>query len=86
MRTFLSAAALAAAMAVGDIPLSLAQSAAQHPFCALDSSSGATSCYYDSRAQCGRAASKTPAIPGRRAPWRGRATAIGCRAAEAARA
>ena len=50
MRILLSALALGAALAAfaGDVHPSFAQ-APQHPYCALDSSSGATSCYYDTR-------------------------------------
>jgi hypothetical protein len=66
MRTFLSVVTLCAALAVivSDIPPSAAQSAAQHPYCALDSSSGATSCYYDSRAQCGSRCIENPGYVG----------------------
>jgi hypothetical protein len=55
MRTFLPAITFCIAMAAVavDAPSSLAQSPNQHPYCALDSSSGATSCYYDTRAACG---------------------------------
>jgi hypothetical protein len=54
---------IAAAMAAGTRG-SVAQSAASHPFCALDSSSGATSCYYDSRAACGPRCISNPAYAG----------------------
>jgi hypothetical protein len=48
MRILLSALTLCAAIAMiaGDVRPSAAQ---YHPYCALDSSSGATSCYYDTR-------------------------------------
>ena len=50
MRILLSALTLGAAIAM--IAAAIPPSAAQgpyHPYCALDSSSGATSCYYDTR-------------------------------------
>ena len=48
MRILLSALTLGAAIAAvaGDIRPSAAQGP-YHPYCALDASSGATSCYYD---------------------------------------
>jgi hypothetical protein len=50
MRILLSALTLVAAVAalVTDVRPSAAQGP-YHPYCALDSSSGATSCYYDTR-------------------------------------
>jgi hypothetical protein len=54
---------IVAAMAAGTRG-SVAQSAASHPFCALDSSSGATSCYYDSRAECGARCISNPGYVG----------------------
>ncbi|MEA3021180.1 MAG: hypothetical protein QOK01_32 [Alphaproteobacteria bacterium] len=50
MRILLSALTLGTAIAA--IAATVPPSAAQgpyHPYCALDSSSGATSCYYDTR-------------------------------------
>jgi hypothetical protein len=52
----------------------LAQSPQSYPYCALDSSSGATSCYYTSRAQCGAKCIANPAYlgePGAMASQRG---------------
>ena len=48
MRILLSALTLGAAIAMmaAAVPPSVAQGP-YHPYCALDSSSGATSCYYD---------------------------------------
>lgn len=43
---------------------SLAQSPQSYPYCALDSSSGATSCYYSSRAQCGAKCIPNPSFGG----------------------
>jgi len=60
MRTSLAVATLCgtlAAVAFGASP-SVAQ---YYPYCALDSSSGATSCYYSSRAQCGSRCIENPA-------------------------
>jgi hypothetical protein len=54
---------VAAAIAAGT-QASVAQSTASHPFCALDSSSGATSCYYDSRAECGPRCISNPGYTG----------------------
>jgi hypothetical protein len=53
MRTFLMRAAFCAIPVVLAAGPSRAQSPQSYPFCALDSSSGATSCYYSSRDQCG---------------------------------
>jgi hypothetical protein len=66
MRTILSAVALCAAMAAitGDVRPSVAQSARMYPYCALDASSGATSCYYDTRAACGSRCIGNPAYAG----------------------
>jgi hypothetical protein len=48
MRILLSALTLSATVAM--LAATVRPSAAQyHPYCALDSSSGATSCYYDTR-------------------------------------
>jgi hypothetical protein len=66
MRAIVCAVTLCAAMAViaGDVRPSLAQSARTYPYCALDSSSGATSCYYDTRAACGSRCISNPAYVG----------------------
>jgi len=53
MRTFLARGALCAIIIAFGIGPSGAQSPQSYPYCALDSSSGATSCYYTSREQCG---------------------------------
>ena len=45
---------------------SAAQSPESYPFCALDASSGATSCYYESRAQCGSRCIPNPSYVGPR--------------------
>lgn len=41
-----------------------AQSPQSYPYCALDTSSGATSCYYTSRAQCGAKCIANPSYEG----------------------
>jgi hypothetical protein len=41
-----------------------AQSPNSYPYCALDTSIGATSCYYTSRAQCGSRCIENPAYQG----------------------
>jgi hypothetical protein len=41
---------------------SAAQSPTSYPYCALDSSTGATSCYYTSRAQCGARCISNPSF------------------------
>jgi hypothetical protein len=43
---------------------SRAQSPQSYPYCALDSSSGATSCYYSSREQCGAKCIANPSYRG----------------------
>jgi len=43
---------------------SVAQSPQSYPYCALYSSSGATSCYYGSRAQCGAKCIANPSYSG----------------------
>ena len=68
MRTFLSALTLSigvAAVAISAEP-GHAQSPYQYPYCALDSSAGATSCYYSSRAACGARCIDNPAYVGSR--------------------
>jgi hypothetical protein len=66
MRAILTAVTLCAAMAAitSDVRPSMAQSARMYPYCALDSSSGATSCYYDTRAACGSRCIGNPAYVG----------------------
>lgn len=54
---------VAAAIAAGS-QVSVAQSPTSYPFCALDTSSGATSCYYNSRAECGARCIDNPAYAG----------------------
>ena len=78
MRILLSALTLSTAIAM--IAATVRPSVAQgpyHPYCALDSSSGATSCYYDTR--CSHCISNPAyagpegaarARDGYRAPWR----------------
>jgi hypothetical protein len=52
--------AIVASLAFGTWP-SEAQYAAQlYPYCAMSSSSGATSCYYRSRAECGGSCISNP--------------------------
>jgi hypothetical protein len=43
---------------------SAAQSPQSYPYCRLDSSIGATSCYYSSRAQCGSGCIENPSYRG----------------------
>ena len=66
MRNLFGLAILCAAMVViGTLP-SRAQYAAQlYPYCALSSASGATSCYYASRAECGSSCISNPWYLGR---------------------
>jgi hypothetical protein len=67
MRTFfltvtLSIGAVALAMSAGP---GHAQGITQHyPYCALDSSTGATSCYYSTREQCGSRCISNPGYVG----------------------
>ena len=61
MRFFLAAAVSAAALLTFGVRSSEAQYAAQlYPYCAMSSSSGATSCYYRSRAECGGSCISNP--------------------------
>lgn len=53
MRTAVVVASFVGSLGAVASTQSLAQSPQSYPYCALDSSSGATSCYYSSRAQCG---------------------------------
>jgi len=59
----MSVLAAIAATAFGASP-SAAQSPLNYPFCALDASIGATSCYYTSREQCGSRCIENPAYRG----------------------
>jgi len=55
--------AAVAAAAFGVSP-SAAQSPQSYPFCAVDTSIGATSCYYSSREQCGSRCIANPSYRG----------------------
>ena len=57
----LLAAVAAAAFGVGP---SAAQSPQSYPYCAVDTSLGATSCYYSSREQCGSRCIANPSYQG----------------------
>lgn len=60
---------IAASLGLGARP-SQAQYAAQlYPYCAISSSSGATSCYYRSRAECGGACISNPWYLGPQRAW-----------------
>lgn len=61
-RVIVLCAALAA-LALGASPVA-AQSPQSYPYCALDSSTGATSCYYSSREQCGPRCIGNPSYQG----------------------
>jgi hypothetical protein len=66
MRTRLEVIAILAALVA--IPLSVSRAAAQspqsYPYCALVSSTVATSCYYSSREQCGSRCIANPSYQG----------------------
>jgi hypothetical protein len=66
MRIRLEVTALLAALAA--VPFSMSPAAAQspqsYPYCALDTSTGATSCYYSSREQCGSRCIANPSYQG----------------------
>ncbi len=66
MRTRLRVITLSAALAAAALGASaaMAQGAQSYPYCALDSSTGATSCYYASRAQCGARCIDNPSYQG----------------------
>jgi hypothetical protein len=77
MRISLAVAIVCGTLAV--VTFGASPSVAQfYPYCALDSSAGATSCYYRSRAECGSRCIANPAYGGntmaserlRRAPRR----------------
>ena len=55
--------AAVAATAFGASP-SAAQSPQSYPYCAVDTSIGATSCYYSSREQCGSRCIANPSYQG----------------------
>jgi hypothetical protein len=55
--------AAVAAAAFGASP-SAAQSPQSYPYCAVDTSIGATSCYYSSREQCGSRCISNPSYQG----------------------
>jgi len=64
MRTAVIVATVVASLGAGASTESLAQSPQSYPYCALDTSSGATSCYYSSRAQCGSRCIPNPSFGG----------------------
>ncbi len=70
MCTRLDVIALLAALAVAPFGISpaTAQSPQSYPYCALDSSIGATSCYYSSREQCGPRCIENPSYQGPAGP------------------
>ena len=80
MRTILwtvPLAVAAAACAVGARPVQAAGATDHYPFCQLDSVTGATSCYFSTREQCGPRCISNPGYVGpepgaakRRAPRR----------------
>ena len=75
MRTFLGLAILCAAvLVIGTLP-SRAQYAAQlYPYCSLSPASGATTCYYRSREECGSSCISNPWYIGRERAWAATAT------------
>jgi len=66
MRILLSAVTLSLGVVAGAIGAGPghAQSPYQYPYCALDGESGATSCYYTSRAACGPRCIENPGYVG----------------------
>lgn len=64
MRTAVVVATVVASFGAVASTESLAQSPQSYPYCALDASSGATSCYYSSRAQCGARCIPNPSFNG----------------------
>jgi hypothetical protein len=70
VRIFLGLAIICAAVVViGTLP-SRAQYAAQlYPYCALSPASGATTCYYRSREECGSSCISNPWYLGRERAW-----------------
>ena len=73
MRALLPGVMLIAILAAATSPTA-AQSPNSYPYCALDTSIGATSCYYSSREQCG---SRCIANPGYIGPQGANASARG---------
>jgi hypothetical protein len=51
---------IAASLAFGTWPSNAQYAAQLYPYCAMSSSSGATSCYYRSRAECGSSCISNP--------------------------
>jgi hypothetical protein len=64
MRSLVGIIALFAAVGAFGASPSAAQSPQSYPYCALDSSIGATSCYYPSREQCGSRCIENPSYQG----------------------
>ena len=66
MRTRLRVIALSAALATASSSMSptAAQSPQSYPYCRLDTGTGATSCYYSSREQCGSLCIENPSYQG----------------------
>jgi hypothetical protein len=64
MRSLVRVIALFAAGAAFGASPSAAQSPQSYPYCALDSSIGATTCYYTSREQCGSRCIENPSYQG----------------------
>jgi hypothetical protein len=65
MRQILTSAVMLATFAISGAPVGHAQSATErYPYCALDSSTGATSYYFQSRAQCGSRCIANPSYVG----------------------
>jgi len=71
MRTSLALAAFCTLMIAFAAGPSGAQSPQSYPYCALDTSSGATSCYYASREQCGAKCIPNPSYRGPEGPFAG---------------
>jgi hypothetical protein len=67
MRTFLFVVPLilaAGALAIGASPARAAGATDQYPYCALDSVTGATVCYFSTREQCGPRCISNPGYVG----------------------
>jgi len=66
MRTVLLAFSLtiAAALSLGAGPIQAAGATDQYPYCALDSVTGATVCYFSTREQCGPRCISNPGYVG----------------------
>ena len=63
MRALLPGVTLIGLLAAATSPTA-AQSPSSYPYCALDTSSGATSCYYSTREQCGSRCISNPGYIG----------------------